>query len=103
MAPRLKTDPPLSSGCDPMSWQNNVASMLIVIGAIVIAAGGAAAFAIITQIVRQGGWRLAEPSIIQGRWQMVRPWLLVGAVIGLLLGIAIVFLNRDQTPALCIN
>lgn len=81
-----------------MSWPNNVALALVVMGAIVIVAGGAAAFAIIIQIVRQGGWRLAEPSIIKGRWQMVRPWLLVGAVIGLLSGIAIVFLSRDQSP-----
>ena len=82
-----------------MSWPNNVASVLVVIGAIVIAAGGAAGFAILVQIVRQGGWRLAEPSIIKGRWQMVRPWLLVGAATGLLLGITIVLLrSMEETP-----
>ncbi len=81
-----------------MSWPNNVALVLVVMGAIVIAAGGASGFAILVQIVRQGGWRLAEQSVIKSRWQMVRPWLLVGGVIGLLFGIAIVFLSRDQFP-----
>ena len=80
-----------------MSWPNNVASALVVIGAIVIAAGGAAGFAILVQIFRQGGLRLVGPSIIQGRWRMIRPWLLFGAVIGLLSGIGIVVLSRDRT------
>lgn len=86
-----------------MSWPNHVALVLVVMGAVVIAAGGAAGFAILVQIVRQGGWRLAEPSIIKGRWQMVRLWLLVGAVIGLFLGIAIVFLSTDHSTAAAPN
>ena len=82
-----------------MSWSNNMALVLVVIVAIVAVAGGAAGFAILMQIFRQGSWKLAEPSIIQGRWQIIRPWLLIGGVIGLLLGIAFVSLNSgDQAP-----
>lgn len=82
-----------------MSWSHNVASVLIIVVAIVALSGGAAGFAILMQIVRQGGWKLAEPSVIQGRWKMIRLWLLVGVVIGLLLGITIVVLRSiDQVP-----
>ena len=55
-----------------MSWSNNVASVLVVTVALAVA-GGAAAF---VQIFRQGGWKLAEPSVRNARWQMVRPWML---------------------------
>lgn len=79
-----------------MSWSNNVVSVLVIMVAVVAVAGGAAAFAM---IFRQGGWKLAEPSVRKARWQMVRPWLLVGMVIGLLSsGIAFVFLNRMEEP-----
>lgn len=82
-----------------MSWSDNVVSVLVIMVAIVAVAGGAAAFAISVQIFGQGGWKLAEPSVRKARWQMVRPWLLVGAVIGLLSsGIAFVFLNRMEEP-----
>ena len=82
-----------------MSWPQNTALVLVVIVVIVAMAGIAASLAIFLQIIRQGGWRLAEPSIIQGRWRMIRPWLFAGAVIGLLFGIAFVFLNgSDQKP-----
>ena len=83
-----------------MSWSDNVASVLVIIAAVIAVAGGAAGFAILMQIVRQGSWRLAEPSVMQGRWKMIRPWLLVGGVIGQLLGIAIVVLRSiDQAPS----
>ncbi len=61
-----------------MSWSDNVVSVLVIMVAIVAVAGGAAAFAILVQIFRQGGWKLAEPSVRKARWQMVRPCLLVG-------------------------
>ncbi len=67
-----------------MSWPKTVETALVIIFAIVAVAGCAAAFAIFVQIVRQGGWKLAEPSVIESRWRMVRLWMLVGAVIGLL-------------------
>ena len=82
-----------------MSWSQNAVSVLGIIAVIMSFVGGAAAFAIFVQIIRQRGWKLAEPSVIQGRWQMHRPWLFAGAVIGLLFGIAFVFLNgSDQKP-----
>jgi len=83
-----------------MNWSNNVATALVVTAVIVSFAGGAAGFAILIQIVRQGGWKLAERSIIKARWQMIRPWLFVGAGVGLLFGIGIVLLYRiEPTPA----
>lgn len=78
-----------------MSWSNNVASVLVIFAVAVVAAS----LAIFVLIIRQGGWKLAEPAIRKARWRMVRPWMLVGAVIGLLFGVAIVFLNRmEETP-----
>lgn len=82
-----------------MNWSNNVTAVLGIILAIVAVAGVAASFAILVQIVRQGGWKLAEPSVRKARWQMVRPWMLVGAAFGLLSGLALVFLNQmEETP-----
>jgi hypothetical protein len=82
-----------------MSWPKIVETALVIIVAIFAVAGSAAAFAILVQIVRQGGLKLVERSVRVSRWRMVRLWLFVGAVIGLLTGIAIVFLNRmEQTP-----
>ena len=82
-----------------MSWSNNVAAVLVNIVAIFAVAVVAASLAMLVQIIRQGGWKLAEPAIRKARWRMVRPWMLVGAVIGLLFGVAIVFLNRmEETP-----
>lgn len=83
-----------------MSWSDKLASMLFIIVAIVAVAGGAAAIAILVQIFRRGGWKLAEPSVRSARWQMVRPWLLAGAVIGLLSGIAIVYYTGWKSPRL---
>lgn len=81
-----------------MNWSNIVASTLIVFAALVAFAGIEASIAILLQIIRQGGWKLAEPSVIKNRWRMIRPWMLAGAVLGLLVGMAIVWLERDQQP-----
>lgn len=81
-----------------MSWSNNVTLVLVIIVSIVAVAGIAASLAIFVQIIRQGGWKLAEPSVIKGRWQMVRPWMLAGAVLGLLFGIAIVLNRMEPSP-----
>lgn len=82
-----------------MNWSNTASSVLIVLASLVMFAGIAASVAIFLQIIRQGGWKIAEPSVIKSRWQMVRPWMLVGAVLGLLTGIALVALNRDDETA----
>lgn len=79
-----------------MNWSNTVASTLIVLAALMIFAGIAASIAILLQIIRQGGWKLAEPAVIKSRCRMVQPWMLAGAVLGLLVWIAIVRLERDQ-------
>jgi len=80
-----------------MMWSNPIVSVLILLFYLVACAGMAAGFAILWQI-RNNGWKLAEPSVIQSRWRMVRPWMLAGAVIGLLMGIAVVVLQRNQQP-----
>lgn len=81
-----------------MSWSHHVVLVLTIVAAVVCTAGAAAAFAIVAQIVRQGGWKLAEPAVIERRWRMVRPWMVVGAGVGLLFGIVIAALGRnDQT------
>jgi hypothetical protein len=81
-----------------MNWQNTVESALLIVFVMVAFAGIAASCAIFWQIIRQGGWKLAEPAVIKSRWQMVRPWMLAGAVLGLLFSIAFVLLERDQPP-----
>jgi phosphate/sulfate permease len=82
-----------------MSWSNNAATVLVIMAVVVSFAGGAAGVAILIQIFRQGGWKLAERSVRQSRWRMVRPWLLVGGGIGLLCGFAIVVLRRIEPTA----
>jgi hypothetical protein len=83
-----------------MNWSTNIASGLIVLVAIIAMVGIAASVAIFVQIIRQGGWRLAEPAVIKDRWRMIRPWMLAGAVLGLLLGIAIVCISGfDETQS----
>lgn len=82
-----------------MSWSNNAATGLLVMAVIVSFAGGAAGLAILIQIFRQGGWKLAERSVRESRWRMVRPWLVVGTGVGLLCGFAMVVLRRiEPTP-----
>lgn len=76
-----------------MNWSSTVASVLIVVVTLVMFAGIAASVAIFLQIIRQGGWKLAEPSVIRNNWLMVRPWMLVGAIVGLLSGLAYVLLQ----------
>jgi hypothetical protein len=79
-----------------MNWSNTISSALIVFVVLMSFTGIAAGLAILVQIVHQGGWKLAEPSVIKSRWRMVRPWMLAGAVIGLLVGVGIVFLNFEE-------
>lgn len=87
-----------------MNWSQNAAFVLIIIAFIVAVASVAASIAVWVQIIRQGGWKLAEPSVIQGRWRMLRPWLLVGAGVGLLFSFVIfVLLGIDQTPPALAN
>lgn len=82
-----------------MIWSNTIVTVLVLLFYLVACTGMAAGFAILWQI-RNNGWKLAEPSVIQSRWRMVRPWMLAGAVIGLLMGIAVVvLLSNPQAPA----
>jgi len=59
-----------------MMWSNTVVSFLILLFYLVACAGMAAGFAILWQI-RNNGWKLAEPAVIQSRWRIIRPWMLV--------------------------
>uniref|UniRef100_A0A7C2PIH4 Uncharacterized protein n=1 Tax=Schlesneria paludicola TaxID=360056 RepID=A0A7C2PIH4_9PLAN len=77
---------------------NTIVSVLILLFYLVACAGMAAGFAILWQI-RNNGWKLAEPAVIQSRWRMLRPWMLVGAVIGLLMGMAVVVLQHSPLPS----
>jgi hypothetical protein len=80
-----------------MTWSNTVAIALIFLFYLAAGAGMAAGFAILWQI-RNNGWKLAKPEVIQSRWRMVRPWMLAGAVIGLLMGMAVVVLLQNPQP-----
>lgn len=80
-----------------MIWSNTVVSFLILLFYLVACAGMAAGFAILWQI-RNNGWKLAEPAVIQSRWRMVRPSMLTGAIIGLLMGIAVAVLQLNPQP-----
>jgi hypothetical protein len=80
-----------------MTWSNTVAIALIFLFYLMVGTGMAAGFAILWQI-RNNGWKLAEPAVIQSRWRMVRLWMLAGAVVGLLMGIAVVVLVQNPQP-----
>ena len=65
-----------------MNWSNNSAAVVIIIGALAITAGGAAAIAILIQMFRQGGWKL----------------VLFGVGVGLVCGIGVFVLFRVNHP-----
>ncbi len=84
-----------------MNWSNTVATVLIVVVFLISFAGASVGVAILWEIYRKNVWKLAEPAVIKSRWRMVRPWMLGGAVLGLLVGISITLLldlGQEKIP-----